>query len=55
MELAWIKLRSGEPDLTVEYARRAHELSRRNVEYPNSLGVGLRLPLCAPACMLRRT
>jgi len=38
-ELAWIKLRSGEPDLAVEYARRAHELSRRNFEYLNTLGV----------------
>jgi hypothetical protein len=38
-ELAWIKLRSGEPELAVEYARRAHELSRRNFEYLNTLGV----------------
>jgi len=37
--LAWTKLSSGEPELAVEYASRAHELSRRNVEYLNSLGV----------------
>lgn len=30
---------SGEPDLAVEYARRAHELSRRNAGYLNTLGV----------------
>lgn len=38
-ELAWAKLLSGEPELAVEYARRAHELSRRNVDYLNTLGV----------------
>lgn len=37
--LAWTKLSSGEPQLAVEYARHAHELSRRSVEYLNSLGV----------------
>ena len=30
---------TGEPELAVEYARRAHELSRRNVDYLNTLGV----------------
>jgi len=38
-ELAWARLRSGEPDLALEYARRAHELSRRNVDYLNTLGI----------------
>ena len=38
-ELAWAKLMSGEPELAVEYARRAHELSRRNADYLNTLGV----------------
>lgn len=38
-ELAWAKLIAGEPELAVEYARRAHELSRRNVDYLNTLGV----------------
>jgi hypothetical protein len=38
-ELAWVKLRSGQPELALEYARRAHELSRRNFEYLNTLGV----------------
>jgi Flp pilus assembly protein TadD len=38
-ELAWAKLVAGEPALAVEYARRAHELSRRNAEYLNTLGV----------------
>jgi Flp pilus assembly protein TadD len=30
---------AGEPDVAVEYARRAHELSRRNADYLNTLGV----------------
>ena len=30
---------AGEPDLAVEYARRAHELSRRNAGYLNTLGI----------------
>jgi len=38
-ELAWAKLVAGEPALAVEYARRAHELSRRNAVYLNTLGV----------------
>ncbi len=38
-ELAWAKLVAGEPGLAVEYARRAHELSRRNADYLNTLGV----------------
>jgi Flp pilus assembly protein TadD len=38
-ELAWAKLVAGEPTLAVEYARRAHELSRRNAGYLNTLGV----------------
>src|SRR5688500_18590198 len=38
-ERAWAKLLSGEPEIAVEYARRAHELSRRNVQYLNTLGV----------------
>jgi hypothetical protein len=38
-EAAWARLLSGEPELAVEYARRAHELSRRNVDYLNTLGV----------------
>jgi predicted TPR repeat methyltransferase len=38
-ERAWAKLVSGEPEIAVEYARRAHELSRRNVQYLNTLGV----------------
>lgn len=38
-EAAWAKLLAGEPGLAVEYARRAHELSRRNVDYLNTLGV----------------
>lgn len=37
--LAWTCLRSGQSDLALEYARRAHEMSRRNVEYLNTLGV----------------
>lgn len=38
-ERAWAKLVSGEPDLAVAYAQRAHELSRRNADYLNTLGV----------------
>jgi tetratricopeptide (TPR) repeat protein len=38
-EAAWAKLLAGECELAVEYARRAHELSRRNVDYLNTLGV----------------
>jgi tetratricopeptide (TPR) repeat protein len=37
--LAWIKIQAGEADVAVEYARRAHELERRNVNYLNCLGV----------------
>jgi uncharacterized protein HemY len=38
-ELARQKVASGEPALAVEYARRAHELARRNPVYLNTLGV----------------
>jgi len=38
-ELAWNFLRSGQADLALEHARRAHEMSRSNVEYLNTLGV----------------
>jgi hypothetical protein len=38
-EAAWAKLLAGECELAVEYARRAHQLSRRNVDYLNTLGV----------------
>jgi len=38
-ELAWNYLRSGQTDLALEHARRAHELSRGNVAYLNTLGV----------------
>ena len=38
-ERAWAKLVSGEPDLAVAYAQRAHQLSRRNADYLNTLGV----------------
>ena len=37
--LAWTYLRSGQSDYALEHARRAHEISRRNVEYLNTLGV----------------
>ena len=37
--LAWIYLRSGQADLALEHARRAHEMSRRNIDYLNTLGV----------------
>jgi Flp pilus assembly protein TadD len=38
-ELAWNFLRSGQAELALEHARRAHEMSRSNVEYLNTLGV----------------
>jgi len=38
-ELAWGFLRSGQAELALEHARRAHEMSRSNVEYLNTLGV----------------
>lgn len=38
-ELAWNFIRSGQADLALEPARRAHEMSRGNVEYLNTLGV----------------
>lgn len=38
-ELAWSFLRSGQAELALEHARRAHEMSRGNVEYLNTLGV----------------
>lgn len=37
--LAWSYLRSGQPELALEAARRAHELNRHNAEYLNTLGV----------------
>ncbi len=37
--LAWACLRSGQADIALEHARRAHEMSRRNVDYLNTLGV----------------
>jgi len=37
--LAWTYLSSGQSDYALEHARRAHEISRRNVEYLNTLGV----------------
>jgi tetratricopeptide (TPR) repeat protein len=38
-EAALAKLAEGAPELAVEYARRAHELSRRNPDYLNTLGI----------------
>ena len=38
-ELAWARLRAGQPDLALEYAQRAHALSRRNIDYLNTLGI----------------
>lgn len=38
-ELALAKLAEGAPELAVEYARRAHQLSRRNADYLNTLGI----------------
>jgi Tfp pilus assembly protein PilF len=38
-EYAWARLQSGQPDLALEYARRAHELARRNPDYLNTVGV----------------
>jgi hypothetical protein len=38
-ELAWQQLLAGHADVAVEYARKAHELARRNPDYLNTLGV----------------
>lgn len=38
-ELAWTRLLAGEPELALEYAQRAHSLSRRNIDYLNTLGI----------------
>ena len=38
-ELAWARLSAGQPDLALEYAQRAHALSRRNIDYLNTLGI----------------
>ena len=38
-ELAWARLIAGQPDLALEYAQRAHALSRRNIDYLNTLGI----------------
>src|SRR5687767_8496241 len=38
-EYAWARLQSGQPDIALEYARRAHELARRNPDYLNTVGV----------------
>jgi Flp pilus assembly protein TadD len=38
-ELAWARLMAGEPELALEYAQRAHALSRRNIDYLNTLGI----------------
>ena len=37
--LAWTSLWQGQPDIGIEYARRATELERGNAEYLNTLGV----------------
>lgn len=37
--LAWTCLRTGQAELALEHARRAHEMSRRNIDYLNTLGV----------------
>jgi len=37
--MAWEQLVSGHAALAVEYARKAHELARRNPDYLNTLGV----------------
>jgi len=37
--LAWTYLWSGQPEIGIEYARRANELDRHNTEYLNTLGV----------------
>jgi tetratricopeptide (TPR) repeat protein len=39
--LAWRYLQAGETRLALEHARRAHELSRRNLDYLNTFGVAL--------------
>src|SRR5262245_15768512 len=39
--LAWACLRAGDTALALEHARRAHGMSRRNVDYLNTLGVAL--------------
>ena len=38
-QLAWKHLHAGETKLALEYALRAHELSRGNLDYLNTLGV----------------
>jgi tetratricopeptide (TPR) repeat protein len=38
-ELAWSRLIAGEPELALECAQRAHALSRRNIDYLNTLGI----------------
>jgi hypothetical protein len=38
-ELAWARLIAGQPDLALEYAQRAHALSRRSIDYLNTLGI----------------
>ncbi|HEX7219480.1 MAG TPA: tetratricopeptide repeat protein [Burkholderiales bacterium] len=38
-DLAWRALAGGDPAKALGYARRAHELSRRNPDYLNTLGV----------------
>ena len=38
-ELAWARLSAGQPDLALEYAQRAHALSRRNIDYLTTLGI----------------
>ncbi len=38
-QLAWKHLQAGETKLALEYALRAHELSRGNLDYLNTLGV----------------
>lgn len=40
-QLAWRYLQAGETGLALEHARRAHELSRRNLDYLNTFGVAL--------------
>jgi Flp pilus assembly protein TadD len=37
--LAWTQLWSGQPEIGLEYARRAHELDRRQAEYLNTISV----------------
>ena len=38
-DLAWRAIAAGDPATALGYARRAHELSRRNPDYLNTLGV----------------